>query len=58
MTSAAFRAARKALGLSAKKMAEALGVCQRSIWYWESGDRKVPEPVARLLKLLEATATT
>ena len=49
MTSLEFKALRKSLGLSAAKMAETLGVCQRSIWYWESGARKIPEPVARLL---------
>ena len=49
MTPAAFKATRKSLGLSAAKLAEALGVCPRSIWYWESGKRKIPEPIARLI---------
>lgn len=52
MTPADFRAIRLALGLSAKKMAEALGVCERSIWYWESGTRRVPKPIANLLAFL------
>ena len=52
MTATEFKALRSSLGLSAAKLAEALGVCPRSIWYWERG-RKVPEPVARLARLLE-----
>ena len=52
MTPAEFKTLRSSLGLSAAKLAEALGVCERSIWYWEAG-RAVPEPVARLARLLE-----
>ena len=54
MTSLEFKAIRQSLGLSAAKLAEALGVCLRSIWYWESGARKIPEPVARLVLLQES----
>ena len=50
MTAAEFKTARKGLGLSAKKMADALGVCERSVWYWEEGKRPVPKPIELLIQ--------
>lgn len=45
MTPAEFKAARKALGLSANAMAEALKVSDgRTIRRWESGQRDIPGP--------------
>jgi transcriptional regulator with XRE-family HTH domain len=53
MTPAQFKDARKALGLSQNAMAEALGLkTSRAIRQFESGDREVSGPVAKLVTLL------
>lgn len=50
MTPAEFKAARQRLGLSARVLAERLGVegfsPDRTIRYWETEGNKVPGPVA------------
>lgn len=51
MTGEELRAARKSLGLTAQGFADLVGVSNgRTVRYWESGDRKVPGPVAVLIK--------
>ena len=53
MTPTQFKDARKALGLSQNGMAEALGLkTSRAIRQFESGDREVSGPVAKLIELL------
>lgn len=53
MTADEFRAARQRLGLSAAKMAEAIGVAHgRHIRKIEAGERPVSEPVAKLIGYL------
>ncbi len=53
MTPVQFKDARIALGLSQNKMAEALGLkTSRAIRQFESGDREVSGPVAKLVTLL------
>ena len=48
-----FRNARKALGLSQKEMASALGLkTSRAIRQFESGERQVSGPVAKLMGML------
>ena len=49
MTPDEFRNIRFDLGLSQAKMAETLGVCRRSIQYYESGEKPIPKPVKILL---------
>lgn len=49
MTPDEFRNIRDDLGLSQAKMAETLGVCRRSIQYYESGEKPIPKPVKMLL---------
>jgi len=53
MTAAELREARHALGLSAQKFAEAVGVeSGRTVRRWEAGDRAVPGTVVVLLRIL------
>ena len=58
MTPAEFRAARKALGLSANGMAEALRLGKgggRTVRRWESGETPVTGPVSVAVELLLRT---
>ena len=53
MTPQQFRTARLALGLSAEKMAIALGVSGgRTVRKWERGDNKIPGPVEFAMRFL------
>ena len=53
MTPTQFKDARKALGLSQNAMAEALGLkTSRAIRQFESGEREVSGPVAKLVAML------
>lgn len=53
MTPAQFKDARKTLGLSQNGMAKVLGLkTSRAIRQFESGDREVSGPVAKLVELL------
>ena len=53
MTPTQFKDARKALGLSQNAMAEALGLkTSRAIRQFESGERAVSGPVAKLMGML------
>uniref|UniRef100_UPI0030D96158 helix-turn-helix domain-containing protein n=2 Tax=Pseudomonas TaxID=286 RepID=UPI0030D96158 len=53
MTAEQLRAARTALGLSAKGLARLVDVQSgRTVRKWEAGDRDVPGPVAVLLRAL------
>lgn len=55
MTPVQFKDARKALGLSQNAMADALGLkTSRAIRQFESGDREVSGPVAKLVDMLLA----
>ncbi len=48
--------ARELAGLSQKQMAEALGITQQSVYYYESGQRDIK--ASMLLKMSEVTGTT
>ena len=50
MTAEQFKAERQRLGLSQNAMAKRIGVRLHAVYYYESGTRKVPEPVALLLE--------
>jgi DNA-binding transcriptional regulator YdaS (Cro superfamily) len=52
MTSAEFRAAIAALGMSQGAAAEFLGVSLRSVHGWARGGYPVPETVAKLIGLM------
>lgn len=54
MTPTALRATLAALGLTQAEAAHMLGVDERTIRRWLAGERKIPEPAARLLGLIEA----
>jgi transcriptional regulator with XRE-family HTH domain len=49
MTPQEFKQERQRLALTIKAMAERIGVSEQAIWYYETGKRKVPQPVALLL---------
>jgi len=49
MTAEQFKAERQRLGLTIKAMAQRIGVSEQAIWYYETGRRKVPQPVALLI---------
>lgn len=45
---------REELGLTQEQLAEEVGVHRVTVARWESGDRGIPEPVARLLEKIRA----
>ena len=49
-----FRAIRKGLGHTQQSLAGVLGVSTRAVQYYETGERKVPGPVARILIIMES----
>jgi len=50
MTATQLRAALKRLGLNQVATAARLGVAPRTMRYWVAGERRIPEPVAILLR--------
>jgi transcriptional regulator with XRE-family HTH domain len=52
MTSKEFRKKRGTLGLTQIQLAAELGVTGTAVARWERSERKISEPVARLLTLL------
>ncbi|MDR3736051.1 MAG: helix-turn-helix domain-containing protein [Acidobacteriaceae bacterium] len=57
MTPTDLRTTRAALGYTQGGLATALGVGRRTVQQWEAGDRSVPEPIARILRLAIADPT-
>ena len=53
MTPTEFLTCRSALNLTQSALASTLGVGRRAVQYWEAGEREVPEPVARILRLAQ-----
>ena len=49
MTAEQFKAERQRLGISQAAMAKRLGVSLQAVYYYETGRRKVPQPVALLI---------
>jgi DNA-binding transcriptional regulator YiaG len=45
------RQARKGLGLTQQALADRLGVHVQTVKKWEADDRRIPEPVAILLRV-------
>lgn len=58
MTAKDFTRTYEALGLTQSGVAFMLGVDPRTIRYWSTGERKVPEPVARFLLYLSKAGVT
>lgn len=59
MTDAELRTIREHLGLTTRWVADHLGVAERSVHRWESGERDVPDGVRRQIEQWEIdTATT
>jgi DNA-binding transcriptional regulator YiaG len=54
VTPAEFKRIRARLGLTQAAIADAIGVHRVTVAKWEAGDRGIPEPVARLLKRIQA----
>ena len=54
MTPAALKSARRAMGLSARGMAEAVGVNPRTVRRWERGDSRIPAAVSILVAQMMA----
>jgi DNA-binding XRE family transcriptional regulator len=52
MTDNEYQAARAALGCTHVTIAETIGVSVRTSFRYANGDAKIPEPTARLLRLL------
>ena len=50
MTAKQFRTALRRLGLNQTEAAKRLGVTPRAVRFWIAADRKIPEPVAILLR--------
>lgn len=46
---AEFAKIREVLGLTQAELADEIGVHRVTVARWESGDREIPEPVARLV---------
>jgi DNA-binding transcriptional regulator YiaG len=53
MTPTEIRTHRAALGMTQGQFARLVGVEARTWRHWENGDRTMPEPVVRLLRLAE-----
>jgi hypothetical protein len=51
MTPAQYRAAIKALGLSQERAGDWLGIGKRTSQSYALGETRIPEPVAKLLRL-------
>jgi plasmid maintenance system antidote protein VapI len=51
MTAKQLRTALKRLGLTQVGAAAQLGVAPRTMRYWVAGERRIPEPVAILLRV-------
>jgi len=51
MTPRQLRTTLKRLGLTQVAAGHALGVAPRTVRHWVGGDRRIPEPVARLLRV-------
>ena len=58
MTPADFRSALQRLGLSQTGASRILGVADRTIRSWLTGERSVPEPVAKLMRLMASGAVS
>lgn len=58
MTPTELRAILDSLGLTQTGAAPILGVSPRAIRAWTSGFRNIPEPLAKLLRLLASGAVT
>ena len=58
MTHADFRSTLQRLDLSQTGASRCLGVADRTIRSWLTGERSVPEPVAKLLRLMASGAVT
>jgi len=56
MTPTALKRARSQLGLSQQALADELGVHRVTVAKWEAGDRRIPNPVARLLERMLSDA--
>lgn len=56
MTPTGVRRIRRDLGLTQEQLAQALGVDRVTVARWELGLRAIPEPTARLVRLLHAGA--
>lgn len=54
MTPAEFKTIREGLGLNVPWLAERFEVSQRTVYYWESGSRRVPKLVAEWLLATDA----
>ena len=52
MTAEEFKQERQRLKISQAAMAKRLGVSLQAVYYYETGRRKVPQPVALLLHCL------
>lgn len=52
------KAARARLGLTQPQLAAELGVHAMTVSKWETGQRSIPEPVARLVQRLVAERRT
>lgn len=58
MTATDFRNTLASLGLSQSEASRVLGVTSRAVRMWVAGDRAVPEPLAKLVKLLASGKVT
>ena len=56
MTGDEFRKVRKQMGITQVLMAEKIGVTSTAVAMWERGERKISEPIARLVRLLAGEA--
>ena len=56
MTPATLKRIRQALGWSQQEMADAIGVGRIAVARWETGTRRISEPVARLVQRIRAEA--
>ncbi len=56
MTPAALKRIRRELGLTQEELAARLGVQRETVARWETGVRRIAEPIARLVRRIAAEA--
>ena len=53
MTAKELNEYRRSIGLDAESFGSLVGVTRQAVIWWETGERKIPKPIAKLVALLK-----